>query len=128
MGIVFVSPSGLATRKRSNVPHNNKRPGRGMKTIAGLGKLLATLFWCVVLANLIDPYAQPFAQLLMLAGVAVLALHAAEMLLFNRLLSAQPSVGVARMNVLAFGMFHLWALPAVEHTSQPVSLEETAHA
>lgn len=99
-----------------------------MKTIAVLGKLLATLFWCVVLANLITPYAQPFAQLLMFAGVAVLALHAAELVLFNAVLRAQPNVAMARAKVLAFGMFHLWALRAADLPQQPVSLEGTAHA
>ncbi|MCW2293844.1 putative membrane protein [Pseudomonas sp. BIGb0408] len=99
-----------------------------MKTIAGLGKLLATLFWCVVLANLIDPYAQPFAQLLTLAGAAVLALHVIELALFNGLLRGQPRVAVARAQVLAFGIFHLWTLPAFASTALQVSPEETAHA
>lgn len=99
-----------------------------MKTIAGLGKLLATLFWCVVLANLIDPYAQPFAHLLTLAGAAVLALHIVELALFNGLLRAQPRVGVARAQVLAFGIFHLWSLPQASTTVAQAGLEESAHA
>lgn len=99
-----------------------------MKTIAGLGKLLATLFWCVVLANLINPYAQPFGELLTLAGAAVFALHVVELALFNGALRAQPRVAMARAQVLAFGILHLWALPAGAITAAPVNLEEAAHA
>lgn len=101
-----------------------------MKTIAGLGKLLATLFWCVVLINLVSPYAQPFEPLLTLAGAAVLGLHLAELVLFNALLRAQPRVAVERAKVLAFGMFHVWSLPAAETVTvaeaMPTNAEETA--
>ena len=99
-----------------------------MNLIAGLGKLLATLFWCVVVANLISPYAQPFAQLLTLAGLAALGLHLAELVLFNSMLRAQPRVAVERAKVLAFGMFHLWSLPAAEPVAVAAALntEETA--
>ncbi|WP_070887922.1 DUF1145 domain-containing protein [Pseudomonas sp. D1-3] len=99
-----------------------------MKIISGLGKLLATLFWCVVLANLISPYAQPFAQLLTVAGVAVLGLHLAELMLFNDVLRAQPRVTVERAKVLAFGIFHIASLPAAEPTAAAVALnaEEAA--
>ncbi|SDI46117.1 putative membrane protein [Pseudomonas flavescens] len=99
-----------------------------MKTIAGLGKLLATLFWCVVLANLIDPYAQPFAQWLTLAGAAVLALHAVELALFNGLLGAQPRVAVARVQVLVFGIFHLWTLPKAALPAVQPNPEGASHA
>ncbi len=99
-----------------------------MNLIAGLGKLLATLFWCVVVANLISPYAQPFAQLLTLAGLAVLGLHLAELVLFNSMLRAQPRVAVERAKVLAFGMFHLWSLPVAEPVAVAAALntEEAA--
>lgn len=99
-----------------------------MRMIARLGKLLATLFWCVVLVNLVSPYAQPFAQLLTLAGVAVLGLHLAELLLFNALLREQPRVAVERAKVLAFGMFHVWSLPAAETAAEavPTNAEEAA--
>ncbi|UCJ16529.1 DUF1145 domain-containing protein [Pseudomonas sp. MM211] len=99
-----------------------------MKTIAGLGKLLATLFWCVILVNLINPYAQPFAQLLALAGVSVLVLHLLELALFNGVLRAQPRAAVARIQVLAFGIFHIWTLPHVIVATQHVSSEEAVHA
>ncbi|TBU94698.1 DUF1145 domain-containing protein [Phytopseudomonas dryadis] len=81
-----------------------------MKTLLGLGKLLAALFWCVVLANLIDPFAQPFAALLALAGVAVLVLHGLELALFNARLREQTKPWSARLLVLAFGILHVWTL------------------
>lgn len=97
-----------------------------MKTIARLGKLLATLFWCVVLANLISPFAQPFAPLLNLAGLAVLGLHLAELALFRAELAAQPNLAVERLKVLAFGIFHIGSLPgaAAEVEAAPVVAEE----
>ncbi|UQY35664.1 DUF1145 domain-containing protein [Pseudomonas fulva] len=99
-----------------------------MKIISGLGKLLVTLFWCVVLANLISPYAQPFAQLLTLAGLAVLGLHLAELVLFNGVLRARPRVAIERAKVLAFGIFHIASLPAAEPLPAAVALnaEEVA--
>ncbi len=99
-----------------------------MNVIAGLGKLLATLFWCVVLANLISPYAQPFAQLLTLAGLAVLGLHLTELVLFNSTIRAQPRAAIERAKVVAFGMFHLWSLPTAERVAvaAPLNTEETA--
>ncbi len=99
-----------------------------MRILAGLGKLLATLFWCVVLINLISPYAQPFAQLLTLAGAVVLCLHLAEVVLFNALLGAQPRAAVERAKVLLFGMFHVWSLPAAEAEASavPTNAEEAA--
>ncbi|SHK99408.1 DUF1145 domain-containing protein [Phytopseudomonas punonensis] len=95
-----------------------------MKTIAGLGKLLATLFWCVVLANPITPYAQPFGQLLALAGVLLFGLHLVELALFSSVLRAQPRMGAERAKVLAFGMFHIWSLTRTEVVVQPVVTEE----
>lgn len=99
-----------------------------MKTIARLGKLLATLFWCVVLSNLIFPFAQPFAQLLNMAGLGLLGLHLAELALFKAELAAQPHPVAARAKVLAFGIFHIGSLPGaaaeVEAVSTSVNVEE----
>lgn len=112
MDTVFVLPLYFPARKRSNVPHITSGVGRAMKTIARLGKLLATLFWCVVLANLISPFAQPFAQLLNVAGMAMLGLHLVELALFKVELGGQPQLTIARAKVLAFGIFHIWSLPS----------------
>ncbi|WP_416638296.1 DUF1145 domain-containing protein [Pseudomonas sp. OHS18] len=128
MDIVFGLTLCFLAHKSSNVPHDNKWGGAAMRILAGLGKLLATLFWCVVLINLISPYAQPFAQLLTLAGAVVLCLHLAELVLFNALLGAQPRAAVERAKVLLFGMFHVWSLPAAEALAEavPTNAEEAA--
>lgn len=119
MDTVFVLPLYFPARKRSNVPHITSGVGRAMKTIARLGKLLATLFWCVVLANLISPFAQPFAPLLNLAGMAMLGLHLAELALFKAELGVQSNLMTERAKVLAFGIFHIWSLPSAEAKAEP---------
>ncbi len=98
-----------------------------MKAITRLGKLLATLFWCVVLANLISPFAQPFAQMLNVAGMAMLCLHLAELALFKAELGTQTQLTIERAKVLAFGIFHIWSLPSAvaEVKVEPESAPET---
>ncbi|MDD1507234.1 DUF1145 domain-containing protein [Pseudomonas sp. CNPSo 3701] len=127
MDTVFGLTLYFPARKRSNVPHITSGVGRAMKTITRLGKLLATLFWCVVLANLISPFAQPFAQLLNVAGMAMLGLHLAELALFKAELVTQPQLIIERAKVLAFGIFHIWSLPSAvaEVKAEPESAPET---
>jgi putative membrane protein len=81
-----------------------------MKGVIMLGKGLTALFWGVVLANLLQPFAQPFALLLQLLGAGVLLLHGAEYLLFRQRLMGQTKPAVALLQVLVFGIFHLLAL------------------
>ncbi|MBS7661424.1 DUF1145 domain-containing protein [Pseudomonas lalucatii] len=85
-----------------------------MKALLGLGKLLAALFWGAALANLVDPFVQPFALLLNLAGASVLLIHGVELLLFQQRLDQCPRPWVERGHVLLFGIFHLLALPETE--------------
>ncbi|TWE11016.1 putative membrane protein [Pseudomonas sp. AG1028] len=127
MDTVFGLTLYFPARKRSNVPHITSGVGRVMKTITRLGKLLATLFWCVVLANLISPFAQPFAQMLNVAGMAMLCLHLAELALFKAELGTQPQLTIERAKVLAFGIFHIWSLPSAvaEVKVEPESAPET---
>lgn len=81
-----------------------------MKHIMMMGKGLAALFWGVLIANLLQPFAQPFALLLNLFGLAVLAIHAAEYLLFKERLSNQPQPLLQVLQVMLFGIFHLLSL------------------
>ena len=90
--------------------------------LMGLGKLLTTLFWCVVIANLIDPFAQPFAGLLNLTGFALFALH----LLTLILLRGRIGTACARLQVLLFGSFHGVARPA--DSVVQVAVAEVPHA
>jgi putative membrane protein len=85
-----------------------------MKALLGMGKLLAALFWGALLANLLDPFVQPFALLLNLAGAAVLLIHAAELLLFRPQLKQCSRPLLQAGQVMLFGIFHLLALPPAQ--------------
>ena len=54
-----------------------------MKAIAGLGKLVALAFWGAVLFNILQPFAQPFATLLLAAGGLILLIHIVELLVLG---------------------------------------------
>lgn len=83
-----------------------------MKTFLNVGKVLAALFWGVVLANLLQPFAQPFALLLHIAGASVLLIHGLELWVFGARLSACAKPAQERLQVMLFGIFHLLGLPA----------------
>ncbi|WP_324731308.1 DUF1145 domain-containing protein [Pseudomonas paeninsulae] len=92
-----------------------------MKILLGLGKVLTAIFWGVVLANLIDPFAQPFALLLNLAGAVLVLIHGLELWLFNERVSGRTRLGLERVQILLFGIFHLQGLSSAP--AQPVSAE-----
>ncbi|MDO9618913.1 MAG: DUF1145 domain-containing protein [Pseudomonas sp.] len=82
-----------------------------MKTFLTLGKVLTALFWGVVLANLLQPFAQPFALLLNGAGVFILLIHGLELWFFDKRIAACPKPAQERMQVMLFGVFQLFGLP-----------------
>lgn len=81
-----------------------------MKVFLGLGKLLALVFWLVVLANWLQPFAEPFAQGLWLLGGVFAVVHLLEMLLFNGRFQGRDSPWWDRLQVLLFGVFHALTL------------------
>jgi putative membrane protein len=91
--------------------------GAGMKTFLTVGKVLTALFWGVVLANLLQPFAQPFALLLNAAGAFILLVHALELWLFNKRIAACAKPVQERVKVMLFGVFQLLGMPA-ERTFQ----------
>ncbi|VXC08736.1 Putative membrane protein [Pseudomonas sp. 8BK] len=91
---------------------NKKLPGADMKTFLTLGKVLTALFWGVVLANLLQPFAQPFALLLNGAGAFILLIHALELWFFGKRIAACPKPVQERVQVMLFGVFQLLGLPA----------------
>lgn len=103
-----------------------------MKILLGLGKVLTAIFWGVVLANLIDPFAQPFALLLNLAGAVLVLIHGLELWLFNERVSGRTRLGLERVQILLFGIFHLQGLSSAPAPAPPVSAElaqlEVEHA
>lgn len=99
-----------------------------MNTLLGLGKALTALFWGVVLANLLSPFAQPFALLLHVAGALILLIHGLELLLFNARLSERGQPARERVQVMLFGIFHLLGLPQPQAQSLSVAPLEVEHA
>lgn len=102
-----------------------------MKTFLLLGKVLTALFWGVVLANLLQPFAQPFALLLHAAGVLILLVHGLELWLFDKRIATSAKPAQERVQVMLFGVFQLLGLPdeptapqhAVEHPQEELQLE-----
>lgn len=105
---------------------NKNLPGADMKTFLMLGKVLTALFWGVVLANLLQPFAQPFALLLNAAGVLILLLHALELWFFDRRIAACPKPAQERVQVMLFGVFQLLGLPAGPAAAAGVAEPEQA--
>ncbi|BBP81737.1 DUF1145 domain-containing protein [Pseudomonas sp. No.21] len=85
-----------------------------MKLFLGVGKLVALVFWLAVLANLIEPFAKPFASLLNAVAALVLGLHLLELVVCNGQLRTRPRPWNDRLQLLLFGVFHLLGLPRSE--------------
>ena len=65
-----------------------------MKLLLRLGKLLAMLFWVVVLVNLFKPLTNPFHLLVNLVGILLLLTHLLELVLFNASVKHRATLGV----------------------------------
>jgi putative membrane protein len=85
-----------------------------MKLLGLLGKAIVLAFWLALLVNLAQPFAAPFALLLNLCGVLLLALHLAEVLVFRARLQERPKPWSERLQIILFGVFHLLALRPAE--------------
>ena len=83
-----------------------------MKLLLGLGKLLAMLFWTVVLINLFKPLTNPFHLLVNLVGSLLLLVHLLELVLFNASVKHRAHPWRDRLLILLLGMFHIKSLPA----------------
>ncbi|AOE84185.1 DUF1145 domain-containing protein [Pseudomonas sp. TCU-HL1] len=82
-----------------------------MRLFMGLGKVIALLFWLVVIANLLSPFTRPFEMLLNGAGILLILVHLLEIMLFNSLLRDRASPWMDRLQLLLFGVFHLLSIP-----------------
>lgn len=89
-----------------------------MKKLLGLGKALAALFWGAALANLFDPFAQPFASLLYLASTLIILVHGVELWLFDDRLANARQPWLERAQVMLFGVFHVLTLPPAPALAQ----------
>lgn len=92
-----------------------------MQLFLRIGKVLALLFWTLILVSLLVSFAQPFGLFLHVAGVVVLLVHGVELLLFKARLEQRPRLWLERLQVLLFGAFHVFGLP-------PVTQLEAEHA
>lgn len=99
-----------------------------MTIFLGLGKVLAALFWGVLLANLFDPFAQPFSLLLHVLGGFILLIHGAELLLFKNRLNGCPRPWQERAQVMFFGIFHVMGLPQLQPQAVLEVPQELEHA
>ncbi|MDH4872267.1 DUF1145 domain-containing protein [Pseudomonas sp. BN515] len=82
-----------------------------MRLFMGLGKVVALLFWLVVIVNLVSPFAKPFDMLLNGAGILLILVHLFEIMLFNSLLRGRANPWLDRLQLLLFGIFHLLGIP-----------------
>lgn len=84
-----------------------------MKPCAMLRKLpkaLLLIFWLTALINLLLPFGAPWGLGVNAVAGVLLMLHLLEILIFHRLLAAQPQPMRHRLYVLLFGILHLQGL------------------
>ncbi|PIA71495.1 DUF1145 domain-containing protein [Pseudomonas sediminis] len=100
-----------------------------MKTLLTMGKALALAFWLVFGAALAKRFGTPFEQLVYVLAAFLALLHGVQLWLFSDLLSGRASPWLDRLQVLLFGVFHLYPLK-VEHKSEcmAAAFEEATHA
>lgn len=81
-----------------------------MRVFLRVGKLITLLFWALVLVSWFAGFAKPFGLLLQVTGALVLLAHALELLVFKSRLQHRPKPWLDRLQVMLFGVFHLYAL------------------
>ncbi|MDP9939618.1 DUF1145 domain-containing protein [Ectopseudomonas alcaliphila] len=101
-----------------------------MKALLMVGKALALAFWLVFGAALAGRFGAPFEQLVYLLSAFLALLHGAQLWLFSGLLSGRTSPWLDRVQVLLFGIFHLYPLNAGQRseTASTAVIEGAAHA
>ena len=101
-----------------------------MKALLMMGKALALAFWLVCAAALATRFGAPFEQLVYLLAGFLALLHGVQLWLFSGLLSGRASPWLDRVQVLLFGIFHLYPLKTEQgpESAAATVLEEAAHA
>lgn len=84
--------------------------GEGMKAMLITGKALTLSFWLLCGVALAGVLSTPFAQLIYLLAAFVLVLHGLQLWLFAGSLGRHASPWLDRVQVLLFGIFHLYPL------------------
>lgn len=101
-----------------------------MKALLRVGKALALVFWLVFGAALAKRFGTPFDQLVYLLAGFLALLHGVQLWLFSSLLSGRSKPWLDRLQILLFGIFHLYPLQAGQQSDSAAGslLEEAAHA
>jgi len=101
-----------------------------MKALLIMGKALALVFWLVFGAALAKRLGAPFEQLVYLLAAFLALLHGVQLWLFSGLLSGRANPWLDRLQVLLFGIFHLYPLKPLPQpeTATDDAMEEAAHA
>lgn len=79
-----------------------------MKALLIAGKALTLSFWLLFGVTLAGWLGTPFAQLIYLLAAFVLVLHGAQLWLFAAALGRDGNPWPDRVQVLLFGIFHLY--------------------
>ncbi len=98
-----------------------------MKVFLQVGKTAVAVFWLLVLANLVIPLNKPMDVLLNVLGGVVLLAHVVELAIFGNRLRGLDNLTSHRIQVLLFGIFHLYGVAdpepaAVLEQPQPVAV------
>ncbi|MDV5862311.1 DUF1145 domain-containing protein [Pseudomonas mendocina] len=101
-----------------------------MKALLRMGKALALIFWLVFGAALSKRLEAPFEQLVYLLAGFLAFLHVAQLWLFSSLVAARANPWLERVQILLFGIFHLYPLKAAQPRDAVAAavLEEATHA
>lgn len=80
-----------------------------MKLLLTLGKALILMLWLALAGMLLQPLNKPFDLLLPLCGGLLLSVHLLALVLFERTARADPPCWKIRLQILLFGILHLYA-------------------
>lgn len=81
-----------------------------MKVFLQVGKTAVAVFWLLVLVNVFSPLNKPVDFLLNLLGGLVLLAHVIELAIFGNRLRGLDNLTLHRIQVLLFGIFHLYGV------------------
>lgn len=82
-----------------------------MKLLLTLGKALILTLWLALAGSLLQPLSKPFDLLLPACGALLLFAHLLALVLFGRGVKAGPLCWKNCLQVLLFGILHLYAPP-----------------
>ena len=102
-----------------------------MKGLMIGGKALSLAFWLLSLSTLAGWWDSPFEQLILLLAASMALLHGLQLWLFSSLLASAGKGWGERLQVLLFGIFHLYSLKPVQNEPASPSAcagQEAAHA